>query len=169
MNNPLPNKKYKTIYADPPWNETGGGEIRRGADKHYNLLVDRDIKILPVSNISDDDCWLFMWVTNNFLEEGLSTMKHWGFRYVTNLCWTKPTFGLGYYFRGQHEICLFGVRGKLKPKVKNEGTLITAPKERHSKKPNAFYDKIERVAYPPYIELFARQRREGWDSWGNEI
>ena len=169
MQNPLPKKKYKTIYADPPWYESGGGKIKRGADKHYPLMSNRDIKLLPVSNIAEPDCYLFMWVTNNFLPEGLDTMRHWGFRYVTNLVWGKPSFGLGQYFRGQHEICLFGVRGKLKKKVNNESTLILKPKEKHSKKPEGFYDKIERVAYPPFIELFARQRREGWDSWGNEI
>jgi N6-adenosine-specific RNA methylase IME4 len=85
MNNPFPNKKYKTIYCDPAWNEVGGGKIKRGADRHYTLMKTKDIKKLPVQSIADDDCWLFMWVTNNFLKDGLDVMEYWGFRYVTNL------------------------------------------------------------------------------------
>ena len=72
---PFPNKKYKTIYADPAWNEGGGGKIKRGADKHYPLMKTEDIKKLPVKDIADDDCWLFMWVTNNFLKDGPSKVK----------------------------------------------------------------------------------------------
>ena len=170
----FPDKKYKTIYADPAWNETGAGKVKRGADRHYPLMKTADIKALPVQDIADDECWLYMWVTNNFLKDGLEVMEHWGFRYITNLVWAKTdfspsSFGLGYYFRGQHEICLFGVKGKLKPLVKNESTLILKPKTIHSKKPTEFYEKIESVSHAPYIELFARNTRDGWDSWGNEL
>ena len=166
---PFPNKKYQTIYADPPWNEQGGGKIKRGADRHYSLMKTADIKMLPVQDIADDECWLYMWVTNNYLKDGLDVMEHWGFRYITNIVWAKTSFGLGYYFRGQHEICLFGVKGKLKPQVRNESTLILKPKDKHSKKPEEFYEKIENVSHGPYIELFARSTRDGWDSWGNEV
>jgi N6-adenosine-specific RNA methylase IME4 len=166
---PFPDKKYRTIYADPPWNEVGGGKIKRGADRHYSLMKTADIKMLPVQDIADDECWLYMWVTNNYLKDGLDVMEHWGFRYITNIVWAKTSFGLGYYFRGQHEICLFGVQGKLKPQVRNESTLILKPKDKHSKKPTEFYDKIENVSHGPYIELFARDTRDGWDSWGNEV
>jgi N6-adenosine-specific RNA methylase IME4 len=172
---PFPKKKYKTIYCDPAWNERGAGKVKRGADKHYNLMMTDDIKKLPVQDIADDNCWLFMWVTNNFLKDGLEVMEHWGFKYVTNLAWGKDNdglkneFGLGYYFRGQHELCLFGVKGKLKPKVRNESTFILAKKTKHSKKPTRFYEKIERVSHSPMIELFARNTRDGWDSWGDEL
>jgi len=105
---PFPNKKYKTIYADPPGNEQGAGKIKRGADRHYQLMRTEDIKNLPVQDIADDECWLYLWVTNNFLKDGLDVMEHWGFKYITNLVWAKNTIGLGFYFRGQHEICLFG-------------------------------------------------------------
>ena len=165
---PFPNKKYKTIYADPPWNEAGGGKIKRGADKHYQLMRTEDIKNLPVQDIADNECWLYMWVTNNFLKEGLDIMEHWGFKYITNLVWAKNTIGLGYYFRGQHEICLFGKKGNLKPLVKNESTLVKANKAEHSKKPIEFYTKIENQSHGPRIELFARNIRKGWDAWGNE-
>ena len=140
---PFPKKKYKTIYCDPAWNERGAGKVKRGAD--------------------------------NFLKDGLEVMEHWGFKYVTNLAWGKDNdglkneFGLGYYFRGQHELSLFGVKGKLKPKVRNESTFILAKKTKHSKKPTRFYEKIERVSHSPMIELFARNTRDGWDSWGDEL
>ena len=128
-----------------------------------------DIKNLPVQSIADEECWLYMWVTNNFLVEGLDIMEHWGFKYITNLVWAKNTIGLGYYFRGQHEICLFGKKGNLKPLVKNESTLVKANKAEHSKKPHEFYTKIENQSHGPRIELFARNIRKGWDAWGNEV
>ena len=166
---PFPNKKYKPIYADPPWLESGGGKIKRGADKHYSLMKTQDIKNIPVHSIANDDCWLFMWVTNNFLKDGLDVMDYWGFRYITNIVWAKDRFGIGYYFRGQHEICLFGVKGKLKPKVRNESTVVFAKRDKHSSKPSQMYSKIENVSHEPRIELFARKKIEGWDCWGNEV
>lgn len=166
---PFPVKKYRTIYADPPWNESGGGKIKRGADRHYPLMKTKDIMALPVEKMADDDCWLFLWVTNNYLKDGLDVMEKWGFRYITNVVWAKDRFGIGYYFRGQHELCLFGVKGTLKPKVRNESTLITAKRSKHSKKPGQMYTKIEALSHEPRIELFARTSREGWDSWGNEV
>lgn len=165
----FPNKKYNIIYADPPWYEQGGGKIKRGADRHYNLMKTNDIKKLPVANLADEKCWLFLWVTNNFLKDGLEVMEEWGFTYVTNLVWAKNTIGLGYYLRGQHEICLFGKKGQMKPKSRSESTLVTAKKSKHSKKPEEFYEKIEALNSGPKIELFARNTRNGWDSWGNQI
>ena len=169
MTNPFPNKKYKTIYCDPAWNHKGSGRIARGASRHYKLMKTQDIKNLPVQDIANDDCWLFMWVTNNLLKDGLDVMENWGFRYVTNLAWGKDRYGTGYYFRGQHELCLFGVKGNLKPKVKNESSFLYAKKYLHSSKPPEFYNKIENVSYEPRIELFARNTRQGWDSWGDQI
>jgi len=166
---PFPDKKYKTIYADPAWNESGGGKIKRGADKHYKLMKTADIKLLPVADIADDDCWLYLWVTNNFLKDGLEVMESWGFRYVTNFVWAKDRFGIGYYFRGQHELCLFGVKGKLKPIKRNVSSLVVAKKTIHSKKPIEARNKIVSMSYEPRIELFAREKVDGWDSWGNEL
>lgn len=165
----FPDKKYNIIYADPAWNEVGGGKIKRGADKHYQLMKTDEIKKLPVANLADDTCWLFLWVTNNFLKDGLDVMECWGFKYVTNLVWAKNTIGLGYYFRGQHELCLFGKKGQMKPNSRSESTLVTAKKDKHSKKPDEFYRKIESVCDGNKIELFARTKREGWDAWGNEV
>ena len=165
----LPKKKYNVIYADPPWYEKGGGKIKRGADRHYNLMKTSDIKRLPVNDLADNPCWLFLWVTNNYLKDGLDVMEHWGFKYVTNLVWAKNTIGLGYYFRGQHELCLFGKKGQMKPNSRSESTLVIAKKTKHSKKPDEFYRKIERVCDGNKIELFARNKRFDWDCWGNEV
>ncbi len=168
--------KYKTIYADPPWNEQGGGKIKRGADKHYSLMKTKDIINMKtwIDNISEDNCHLYLWVTNSFLKDGLKVMEEWGFRYITTITWAKDRFGLGQYFRGQTEHCLFGVKGKtpyktIEGKRQQGTTLITAKRTKHSKKPNEMYEYIERVSYEPYIELFARNRRKNWDAWGNEL
>jgi len=117
---------------------------------------------------------LYLWVTNNYIPAGLKVMESWGYRYVTNIVWVKNRFGLGQYFRGQHELCLFGVKGKLPYKTVDGKrqqcpTVIKADRTRHSEKPDEIYSVIERVSYPEYIELFARKRRKGWQSFGNEV
>jgi N6-adenosine-specific RNA methylase IME4 len=168
--------RYRTIIADPPWNERGGGKIKRGADKHYTLMKTSDIMSMDkfINEISDDNCHLYLWVTNNFLPDGFGVMDAWGFRYVTCITWTKDKIGLGQYFRGQTEQCLFGIKGKLPYKVvdgkrQQATTSIIAPRTTHSKKPGDIFEYAERVSYGPYIELFARERRDGWACWGNEV
>jgi N6-adenosine-specific RNA methylase IME4 len=169
--------KYKTVYADPPWNERGGGKIKRGADRHYNLLHTDDIidvmKKIPI----DDNAHLYLWVTNSFLKDGLLVMEELGFKYKTNIVWVKDRFGLGQYFRGQHEICLFGVKGHLPYKHKidpnrsccDESTVIICKRTKHSKKPFGMYEKIEKTSYPPFIEVFAREQKDGWDAYGDQL
>ena len=166
--------KFKTVLADPPWYERGGGKIKRGADRHYPLMPTKDIMALNVKSICEDNCHLYLWTTNNFLPDALKVMESWGFTYKTMITWIKDRQGLGQYFRGITEHCLFGVRGNLPYKIINakrrQGlTYITAPKTEHSKKPNELIDMIEKVSYPNYVELFAREYREGWTSLGNEI
>jgi N6-adenosine-specific RNA methylase IME4 len=167
-------RKYQTIYADPPWNESGGGKIKRGADRHYSLMKTKDIIALPVSKIADDNCHLYLWVTNNFLKDGLAVMDEWGFRYITTITWMKDRIGLGQYYRGITEHCLFGVKGKLPYKVINDKrqqgkTGFYATKTIHSEKPIEMRQMIEKVSYEPRIELFAREETDGWDCWGNEV
>lgn len=164
--------KYKTIYVDPPWNLGGGGKIKRGADKHYPLMETQAIFDMKpfIEELADEQCHMYMWVTNNFLEDGLAIMKHWGFKYITNIVWVKNSIGTGQYFRGQHEILLFGRKGDPLPfkHTKNIPSVVFASKGRHSEKPKQFYNIIEKVSYSPYIELFARNKRDGWDVWGND-
>ena len=117
---------------------------------------------------------LYMWATNTFLPDALKLMESLGFRYVTNLVWVKEgRFGLGHYFRGQHELLLFGVRGKsptqLRTDARNIGSLVSAPRGRHSEKPEQSYAAIEARSVGPRLEIFARTKRVGWVSWGNEV
>jgi len=165
--------KFKTILIDPPWYERGGGKIKRGADRHYHLLKTDDIvKVIKNSGIFKPDstgCHLYLWVTNNFLPDGLRVMKELGFRYITNIVWVKDRFGLGQYFRGQHELCLFGVMGKLRTRFRNIPTVIFEKRREHSRKPDGMYELIEKASYPPRLEMFARRRRKGWICWGEEI
>lgn len=85
----FPNKKYKTIYADPPWKESGGGKIKRGADRHYPLMSTKEICELPVWKIADDNCHLYLWTTNNFLQDAFKVIEAWGFTYITCITWMK--------------------------------------------------------------------------------
>lgn len=168
-------KKYKTIYLDPPWEEKGGGKIKRGADRHYNTMKIEEIAALPVQNLADKNgCHLYMWVTNNFLEKALSLLKVWGFEYITLITWNKDRKGLGQYYRGITEHCIFAATKKRLPyKVINgkrqQGiTGFYEPKTVHSRKPFEMRRMIETVSFEPRIELFAREHFDGWDCWGNE-
>jgi N6-adenosine-specific RNA methylase IME4 len=165
--------EYKCILIDPPWLERGGGKIKRGADRHYSLLSAPEIvKTVITSGVWSPaaDAHLYLWVTNNHLEDGLFVMKALGFRYVTNVCWVKRSMGLGQYFRGQHELLLFGVRGRLpsQAKPKNVRSIIEEEKTVHSRKPQKAYEVIERVSPGPRLELFARAKRDGWTVWGDD-
>lgn len=181
-------QKFRTILIDPPWPEKGGGKIKRGADRHYPLMSIKEIESLPIPHLADDNCHIYMWATNNYLEDAFRILKEWGFRYITNIIWVKSEKielngkeffklqnpGLGQYVRGVHEICLFGIKGKFPYKVINGKrqqaiSVITAPRTIHSQKPIEIYGMIEKVSYPPYLEVFARNKREGWTSIGNEI
>ena len=173
----LPKKKYQIIYADPPWPERGAGKIVRGAQKHYQLMKVESICELPIYLIADQNCHLYMWVTNNFLPGGLKVVDAWGFRYITMVTWVKDRIGLGQYFRGQTEHCLFAVKGML-PYLVKEGkraqhpTFFSAPKSKHSAKPEKMrriIDHVSGCAERRKIELFARGLAEGWDVWGNEV
>jgi N6-adenosine-specific RNA methylase IME4 len=170
--------KYRVIYADPPWPEYGGGRIKRGADRHYGLMSLAEILRLgddlqPL--IDDDGCHLYLWVTNAQLARGFHVMATWGFKYRTTITWVKDRFGLGQYYRGQTEHCLFGVRGRLPYRVSQEGkraqgvTAICLPRAAHSAKPDEMRLMIESVSHAPRLELFARTKSLGWDVWGNEV
>lgn len=184
-----PLAEHGCIVADPPWMERGGGKIKRGADRHYALMKTQNIANLPVQLCSKPDAHLWLWCTNNFLEDGLFVMKAWGFRYVSNVAWVKGQYGdndfgrrtlklqqgLGQYIRGSHELCLFGVKGKppyrtIDGKRAQTPSVIIAPRQEHSRKPDALLEAAERVSAGPYLELFRRgQARPGWTAWGLEV
>lgn len=165
---------FSTIVSDPPWKMTGGKN--RGADAHYPVLKTTDISALMKMWINNeniaDDAHMYLWVTNTFLEEGLRVMRDCGFEYKTNVVWAKNHMGIGQYFRGKHEICLFGVKGKgynVRTTARNLTTLIEEKKRQHSRKPEAFYELVEARSKGPYLELFSRTKRSGWKMIGNEV
>ena len=172
----MEDKKYKTIYLDPPWPEYGGGKIVRGAQKHYKLMTIKEIFDLKsfIVGLTDEQCHLYMWATNSHIKIAFELLDYWGFEYKTMITWIKDRIGLGQYFRGLTEHCLFARRGVLPYKIiegkRAQGkTGFYASKTAHSRKPEEMRKMIELVSYEPRIELFARERFEGWDAWGYEV
>lgn len=174
-------KKYKTIYADPPWqfqNRTGKVAPEHKRLARYSTMKLEEIKSLPVSEIANDKSHLYLWVPNALLPEGLEVMRAWGFEYKTNIVWEKVRKdgmpdgrGVGFYFRNVTEILLFGIRGDKNRTLdpgRSQVNLIRSMKKEHSRKPDEFVSLIERCSPGPYLELFARGDREGWDMWGNQ-
>jgi len=165
-------KKYKIIYADPPWkyrnNRTGGSMLPQ--DVYYPKMTTKEICDLPVQDISDKDSVLFLWSTVPMIEDAFCVLKAWGFKYKTMLFWRKiMSLGLGFWFRGQVEILLMGIKGKIKAFRIQKANIIQAKVRKHSQKPDEFYELIEMTGLEPKIELFARNKRPGWDVWGNEV
>lgn len=174
-------KKYKTIYADPPWqfqNRTGKVAPEHKRLNRYPTMKLEDIMSLPVSDIADEKSHLYLWVPNALLPEGLEVMKSWGFEYKTNLIWEKVRKdgypdgrGVGFYFRNVTEILLFGIKGSKNRTLdagRSQVNLIRSMKREHSRKPDEFIDLIENCSSAPYLEIFARGDRNNWDMWGNQ-
>ena len=128
-----------------------------------------DIKYLPINNLADNNAHLYLWCPNGMLPKGLEVMESWGFIFKTIITWVKHRSIFGYYFKGQSEQLLFGVKGKLPPQDRKQVTIINGKVRNHSKKPDEQYPIIELVSPAPRIELFARQKVKGWDAWGNEV
>ncbi len=174
-------KKYKTIYADPPWqfqNRTGKVAPEHKRLSRYSTMTLKDIKLLPVSEAADEKCHLYLWVPNALLPDGLEVMKAWGFEYKTNIIWEKVRKdgmpdgrGVGFYFRNVTEILLFGIKGNNNRTLqagRSQVNLIRSMKREHSRKPDEIVDLIQTCSSGPYLELFARGDRENWDMWGNQ-
>lgn len=169
----LPAGPFSAILADPPWtfkvySDKGKG---RSPERHYGCMTLDAIKAMPVSRSANHDCILFLWTTNPMLPEALNVMKAWDFTYKTvGFCWTKPNFmGLGYWTRANAEICLLGTRGSPKRLDRGVRMHIEARRREHSRKPDEIISGIERLVPGPYLELFAREHRPGWVTWGNEV
>jgi len=173
-------KKYNVIYADCPWHYNVYSKKGKGrtAESHYHTMSVNEIRSLPVTRIVADDCILFLWITFPCLLEGLSVMEAWGFTYKTcGFNWVKRNkkndsffVGLGYWTRSNSEICLIGTKGKPKRVSRSVRQVCDAKVMEHSKKPDEIRERIvELCGDLPCIELFARQRHEGWDCLGNEI
>lgn len=174
------NKEYGAILADPPWqftNRTGKMAPEHKRLARYPTLSLQEIKEMPVSAFVADNSHLYLWVPNALLREGLDVMEAWGFQYKTNIIWHKirkdggpDGRGVGFYFRNTTEILLFGVKGRARTLApgRTQVNIIRSRKREHSRKPDELYDIIESCSLGPYLELFARGERNGWDQWGNE-
>jgi len=174
----MKNGKYNIIYADPPWkydNVRTGGSMKSGAAQKYPVMSVEDICNLPVKDILDKDSVLFLWVTVPFLPDGFKVMDAWGFKYKTTLFWRKTgSLGLGYWFRGQVECLLFGVRGKVKAFRLQEQNFFQCKRLKHSKKPEEFRRLVDdatakTMEHRRKIELFATKETVGWDAVGYDV
>ena len=167
---PIPKGKFNVILADPPWRYQFVETESRAIENHYPSMELEEIKALRIP--SDTDSVLYLWATAPKLEEALQVLNAWGFAYKTCAVWDKERKGMGYWFRIQHELLLVGVKGNFAtPEPENRfDSIFRSPREEHSKKPEIVYEMIEQM-FPTakYLEVFARNIREGWASWGNQI
>jgi N6-adenosine-specific RNA methylase IME4 len=185
------------IYSDPPWsyeNKSTGGSMKSGVENKYSTMTNEDIATMPIADITEKDCICFMWVTVPLLPEGLGTLKAWGFKYKTMLTWRKiMSMGMGYWFRGQTEHLIIGVKGNVKAFRQQKSNFYESEvfeidqcyqskAGKHSQKPHYFRELINKAVQvsfetPVKLELFARSREgffpdleyEGWDVYGNEV
>ena len=175
---PLPAGRYGAILADPPWRfeAYGAAGVDRAPDMHYATMTTPEICALPVAELAAEDSVLFLWVYSPMLPDALKVIGLWGFEYKTlGFNWLKrgedqaqAPMGGGYWTRHQSEICVLATRGRPQRLHADVRQVIEAPRGRHSAKPDEQYARIERLVAGPYLELFARTARPGWDSWGAE-
>jgi N6-adenosine-specific RNA methylase IME4 len=174
-------RKFRTILVDPPWrfiNRTGKMAPEHRRLSRYGTLTIAEIAALPVAELVAETAHLYLWVPNALLPEGLRVMEAWGFTYKANIVWHKirkdggpDGRGVGFYFRNVTELLLFGVRGKnarTEAAGRRQVNFLATRKREHSRKPDEQYDLIESCSRGPYLELFARGVRKGWESWGNQ-
>lgn len=165
-------QRYPVIYADPPWQYEHSKTVSREIENQYPTMTLEQICALPVGEIATPDAVLFLWTTSPKLEESIQVVNAWGFTYRTCMVWDKDRIGMGYYARQQHELLLICTRGELpvpEPANRPHSVVRIQRDNEHSAKPHEFYSVIERM-YPEYsrIELFARNKRDGWAGWGNQ-
>jgi N6-adenosine-specific RNA methylase IME4 len=189
---------FATLVVDPPWaftfstrkSESGNNGWRGSTDRHYRNMTAQELRDLPVPLIAAADSVLWLWSVNALLDDAMSLMQHWGFEYKNTLTWAKitrqgtPATGMGFWMRGATEHLLLGVKGKPKPLRRNQptwfpteagenfetgDTLFTAPPGKHSAKPDEAYRIIETLTPGPRADIFARERRDGWTCWGDEV
>jgi len=168
----LGSAKFATIVIDPPWDwgdESDADQLGR-ARPTYATMPYKELLNLPMADIADEDCHLYLWITNRSLPKGFGLLEAWGFRYITCVTWCKPSFGMGNYFRGSTEHVLFGIKGSMPLKRKDIGTWFSAPRGKvHSEKPDAFFSLVESCSPGPYVDVFGRRERAGWTILGAEV
>jgi N6-adenosine-specific RNA methylase IME4 len=168
-------KRYDIIYADPPWRYDFSKDSADKIENHYPTMSIDELKALEVP--ANDNCILFMWTTAPKIKEAIELMEAWGFEYKTHCIWHKMWIGMGYWFRGNHELLFVGTKGRMSPPDFEHriNSVYSERKTKHSKKPY-YFRKIISDAYPELskLEMFSRKENEffdnseGWDMWGNE-
>jgi N6-adenosine-specific RNA methylase IME4 len=166
---PLPKGPFRVIVADPPWAYDGREDdgTHRGALTYPTMTTDA-ICELDIKSIAHDDCVLLLWTTNAFMRDAYRVVTSWGFEEKTILTWKKTQIGLGDWFRNQTEHCIVAVRGCPTVRGESQSTFFEAPRREHSRKPEAFYEIVERCCPGSKVEIFSRETRQGWGSWGAE-
>lgn len=190
----LPQKHFGAILADPPWRfetwnnaqvvqKRGSKSTYKAASAHYKTMKLEELAALPVANLAEDNCVLFLWSCWPTLTDAIALVETWGFKYKTcAFDWMKAhagqiemfrddfdaLMGMGYWTRANSEPCLLATRGRPKRINADVRQGIIAPRREHSRKPDEIHGRIERLVAGPYLELFARQERPGWTVWGNE-
>ena len=166
---PLPLGIYNVIYADPPWKYDFSETTTREIENQYSTMSLDEIKAIPIP--ADENSVLFLWATAPKLLEAIEVMQAWGYQYKSNAVWDKKIIGLGYWFRGQHELLLVGTKGHFSPPAQELriSSVIESKRTKHSKKPDLIYETLEKM-FPAgkFLEMFARDSRDKWTSWGNE-
>jgi len=167
---PLPDDQFNVIYADPPWKYGFTMTYSRDITNHYPVMELEEIKNLKIPSAKDSI--LLLWTTVTKLEESIEVLNAWGFTYKTHMIWVKDKIGMGYWFRGKHELLLLGIKGNFKTPDSSvlKPSVLEAPRKEHSAKPHEVYEIIE--SYFPngkYLELFSRNKRDNWVMWGNEV
>lgn len=172
-------KKYDIVYADPPWQYNTKECLAKKSilngdiNFHYKTMNLEDIKNLKINNITNNNSLLFLWVVSPMLKEGIEVMESWGYKYATiAFVWYKQKTNPGHYTMSECEICLVGKKGKIPESrgLRNVRQFISEKRTEHSSKPSEIRNRIHQM-FPNSnkIELFARKRFDGWDSWGNEV
>lgn len=177
---PVPEGKFSTIVADPPW-RYGNTSTRGAAEDHYETMSIEELCDLDIARErAADQSHLYLWATAGHLPEAFTVMEAWGFTYKTYLVWVKPQMGMGNYFRVSTEVVLFGVKGGMRTNDRGLMNYFEARRGKHSAKPPAFRELVKRASPGPYLELFSRCRRaqelacscsgceDGWDVWGDQ-
>lgn len=169
---------YGLIEVDPPWafKARSARGLEKSPQRHYGCMSVEEIAALPVGALAAPDCWLALWTTNPFLPRAFEVLDAWGFSYASKREWVKRgesgklAFGTGYLFRGSSEPILIGRRGAPKICDRSLRTVFEAPRREHSRKPDLFYEEMARFVGPVRkASLFARERRAGWDCFGDEL
>lgn len=174
-------KKYKLIYADPPWqfnNKKTGGSMKSGADHHYLTTGIEGLKSIDVPSVCHENCVLVMWYVGAMPQEAIDLVHAWGFtiKNMNGFVWNKltvnlkPFFGMGFWTRAGSESAIIATKGKVKPESHGVRAVGSYPVSKHSKKPDEFRNRcVELVGDVPRLEMFARESSEGWDVFGNEV